>query len=78
MATTRSPLVPNTEQTTKAVKPEVNFRFYFKLFWTTFALSHFTFGGGFVIISLMRKQMMVNLNWIDDEEMGLDSIRYNT
>lgn len=61
--------MPNAERTTKAVKPEVNFKFYLKLFWTTFTLSLFTFGGGFVIISLMRKKMVIGLNWIDDEEM---------
>lgn len=51
------------------MKPEVTFAFYLKLFWTTFTLSLFTFGGGFVIVSLMRKKMVVTLNWIDDEEM---------
>lgn len=61
--------MPDAERTTKAVKPEVTFRFYLKLFWTTFTLSLFTFGGGFVIISLMRKKMVVTLNWINDEEM---------
>ncbi len=61
--------MPQAERTTKAVKPEVNFKFYLKLFWTTFTLSLFTFGGGFVIVSLMRKKMVVGLNWIDDEEM---------
>ncbi len=50
-------------------RPEVNLRFYLKLFWTTFTLSLFTFGGGFVIISLMRKKMVVELGWINDEEM---------
>lgn len=61
--------MPDAERTTKAVKPEVNLKFYLKLFWTTFMLSLFTFGGGFVIISLMRKKMVVTLNWINDEEM---------
>ncbi|MFA6681044.1 MAG: chromate transporter [Sphaerochaeta sp.] len=61
--------MPYIERTTKAVKPEVTFAFYLKLFWTTFTLSLFTFGGGFVIVSLMRKKMVVTLNWIDDEEM---------
>ncbi|MDX9916087.1 MAG: chromate transporter [Sphaerochaeta sp.] len=50
-------------------RPEVNLRFYLRLFWTTFTLSLFTFGGGFVIISLMRKKMVVELGWINDEEM---------
>lgn len=53
----------------KSKKPEINLKFYLKLFWTTFTLSLFTFGGGFVIISLMRKKMVVNLKWINDEEM---------
>ena len=61
--------MPYIERTTKAVKPEVTFAFYLKLFWTTFTLSLFTFGGGSVIVSLMRKKMVVTLNWIDDEEM---------
>jgi chromate transporter len=50
-------------------KPTINLRFYLSLFWTTFTLSLFTFGGGFVIISLMRKKMVVQLGWINDEEM---------
>lgn len=50
-------------------KLEINLRFYLRLFWTTFSLSLFTFGGGFVIISLMRKKMVVKLGWIDDEQM---------
>ena len=53
----------------KKKKPEITVSFYLKLFWTTFSLSLFTFGGGFVIISLMRKKMVVKLGWIDDEEM---------
>ena len=61
--------MPYIERTTKAVKPEVTFAFYLKLFWTTFTLGLFTFGRGFVIVSLMRKKMVVTLNWIDDEEM---------
>lgn len=53
----------------KKQKPQKTFRFHLQLFWTTFSLSLFTFGGGFVIISLMRKKMVVKLGWIDDEEM---------
>jgi chromate transporter len=30
-------------------------KFYFKLFISTFYLSAFTFGGGYVIVPLMRK-----------------------
>lgn len=52
-----------------STKPVIDLKFYLKLFWTTFTLSLFTFGGGFVIVSLMRKKMVVQLGWIDDEEM---------
>jgi len=44
-----------------------------KLFWTlfssTFTLSAFTFGGGYVIVPLMRKTFVEKLKWIDDKEM---------
>ena len=53
----------------KKEKPQRTVRFHLQLFWTTFSLSLFTFGGGFVIISLMRKKMVVKLGWIDDEQM---------
>ncbi len=42
---------------------------YVKLFWSTFQLSAFTFGGGFVIIPLMRKKFVTQLKWIDEQEM---------
>lgn len=42
---------------------------YRKLFLSTFYLSAFTFGGGFVIISLMKKKFVDELQWIDEEEM---------
>jgi chromate transporter len=53
----------------KKGKPTINLRFYLKLFWTTLTLSTFTFGGGFVIISMLRKKMVVELGWVNDEEM---------
>ncbi|HHT14716.1 MAG: chromate transporter [Christensenellales bacterium] len=40
-----------------------------KLFWVMFEISAFTFGGGFVIVSLMKKKMVDELGWIDDQEM---------
>jgi chromate transporter len=43
--------------------------FYFKLFTSTFFLSAFTFGGGYVIIPLMRKKFVEELEWIEEEEM---------
>ncbi|MFA6845256.1 MAG: chromate transporter [Sphaerochaetaceae bacterium] len=50
-------------------KPDKSLRFLGKLFWTTLSLSAFTFGGGFVIVSLMRKKMVEQYHWIDDEQM---------
>lgn len=42
---------------------------YRKLFFSMFYLSTFTFGGGYVIISLMKKKFVDQLKWMTDEEM---------
>jgi chromate transporter len=42
---------------------------YWKLFKSTFYLSSFTFGGGFVIIPLMKKKFVDDLEWMEEEEM---------
>lgn len=42
---------------------------YWKLFWSTFQLSAFTFGGGYVIVPLMRRKFVLQLHWIEDDEM---------
>ncbi len=39
------------------------------LFFSTFKISAFTFGGGFVIVPLMRKRFVEELGWLDDQEM---------
>ena len=39
------------------------------LFWSGFKLSACTFGGGFVIIPLMRKKFVEQLHWIEEQEM---------
>ena len=46
-----------------------DFAFYRKLFASTFYLSAFTFGGGYVIIPLMRKKFVEQFHWIEEEEM---------
>lgn len=46
-----------------------DFAFYRKLFAATFSLSAFTFGGGYVIIPLMRKKFVEQFHWIEEEEM---------
>ena len=42
---------------------------YLKLFFTTFRVSAFTFGGGFVIIPLLKRKFVDELHWINEEEM---------
>lgn len=44
-------------------------KFYLKLFMATFYLSAFTFGGGYVIIPLMKKKFVEEYKWIDEKEM---------
>lgn len=44
-------------------------KFYWKLFSSTFFISAFTFGGGFVIIPLLRKKFVCEYKWIQEEEM---------
>ncbi|MEG0841603.1 MAG: chromate transporter [Erysipelotrichaceae bacterium] len=44
-------------------------KFYLKLFKATFALSAFTFGGGYMIVPLMRRKFVDQYHWIDDKEM---------
>lgn len=40
-----------------------------KLFFSTLYLSAFTFGGGYVIVTLLKQKFVDELHWIDDEEM---------
>lgn len=42
---------------------------YTTLFRSTFFLSMFTFGGGYVIVPLMEKKFVNELGWIDKDEM---------
>ena len=46
-----------------------NFSKYKKLFLSTFKLSACTFGGGFVIVPLMKKKFVEELGWIGEDEM---------
>lgn len=42
---------------------------YWKLFTSTFYLSAFTFGGGYVIVPLMKKKFVEEYHWIEEKEM---------
>ena len=44
-------------------------KLYLKLFLSTFYLSAFTFGGGYVIVPLMKKKFVEDLKWIEEKEM---------
>lgn len=44
-------------------------RMLWQLFKATFLLSAFTFGGGFVIVSLMKKKFVEDLKWLEADEM---------
>ena len=40
-----------------------------KLFFTMMTISAFTFGGGFVIIGMMRRKFCEELHWVTDDEV---------
>lgn len=40
-----------------------------QLFWSTLYLSAFTFGGGYVIVTLMKRKFVDDYHWIDEPEM---------
>ncbi|BCJ93716.1 chromate transporter [Anaerocolumna cellulosilytica] len=44
-------------------------KFYLQLFSSTFYISAFTFGGGFVIIPLLKKKFADDLKWIKEKDI---------
>lgn len=49
--------------------PKSKGQLLWQLFKATFLISAFTFGGGFVIVSLMKKRFVEDLGWLEEEEM---------
>lgn len=49
--------------------PKRSKRLLWQLFCANFALSAVTFGGGFVIASLMKQKYVDQLGWFDEDEM---------
>ena len=52
-----------------SLKELSNAQVYWQLFKNIFMLSACTFGGGFVIIGMMKKKFVEKLHWISEEEM---------
>ncbi|MDD3339233.1 MAG: chromate transporter [Lachnospiraceae bacterium] len=53
----------------KSVKDQSTLRVCWQLFVITFTLSASTFGGGFVIISMMKQKLVTKLQWLGEAEM---------
>ncbi len=49
-------------------RPTINADFYWKLFKSTFVVSAFTVGGGYVIIPLLKAKFVDEYHWISDKE----------
>ncbi len=50
-------------------KKKLDSKILWQLFKSTFILSASTFGGGFVIVSLMKKKFVEELGWLEESEM---------
>ena len=48
---------------------QMNWKRLWTLFRTMLMISAFTFGGGFVIVSLMKKKLVDELHWLTEDEM---------
>lgn len=55
--------------TVKALEGVPKKKILFKLFISTLYLSAFTFGGGYVIVTLMKDKFVDQYHWIDNDEM---------
>lgn len=64
---------------TKNEKQKKDIRILIKLFLSMLYISTFTFGGGFVIVTLMKKKFVDEYKWIDEKEMlDITSIAQST
>lgn len=51
------------------MKRKVDLKLLWKLFLSTLYLSAFTFGGGYVIVTLMKSKFVDEYNWVTEKEM---------
>lgn len=59
----------NSTQKSEEKQAESRLRTLRTLFFSTLYISSFTFGGGFVIVTLMKRRFADDLKWIDEKEM---------
>lgn len=59
----------NSVEKQKKAKIKRNRQTLWKLFTSTLYISTFTFGGGFVIVTFMKRKFVDEFHWIDEEEM---------
>lgn len=59
----------NNELTNKEKRKPLDPKLLGQLFVTMFSLSACTFGGGFVIVSLMKKKVVEERHWLEEDEM---------
>lgn len=57
------------EKENKSLEEMSVLQIYWQLFKNIFMLNACTFGGGFVIISMMKKKFVEKLHWISEDEM---------
>lgn len=53
----------------KCIKPQKRHRVLFTLFVGMLYISTFTFGGGFVIVTFMKRKFVDEMHWITEDEM---------
>lgn len=58
-----------TERDIKVMRKKADKKTLWTLFKSMFILSSCTFGGGFVIVSLMKGKFVEELKWLDEDEM---------
>ena len=49
-------------------KPNIDSKFYWTFFKATFMISALTFGGGYVIIALMKSKFVDEYHWLDEKK----------
>ena len=62
-------MIDTQQQTKKENSMKKDYSKLWTLFRSMFGLSACTFGGGFVIVSLMKKKYVEELKWLEEDEM---------